>query len=461
MSFQGKAFWMAKDGNCLNDGEMGFDGSSRIVYDNSSRVEPKRAQPWFLDAPEPDMFPNKKQAVESSNRSLSGVSNANITQWENASSFQAVPNQFTDRLFGSEQGRNFNFGSRTIPSIGAGNLNLGRPNIEDQFGNDSSIALSMSHTIEDPASCLSYGGIRKVKINQVKDADSGLSASGGQTSNTRDTNTICFSQVQDTENNMPVSVGHSFNKGESGTISFNQGKDSDGGIPVSVGHTFSKGDSNTISFSGFQDESEANPSGQLISSYDLLLSQSSAQPSETLNQKEVNSNTEVTRGTPQLTTASGTASKNKTDPKPSKKPAPNNFPSNVRSLLSTGILDDVPVKYIAWSREELRGVIKGSGYLCGCQSCSYNKVLNAYEFERHAGCKTKHPNNHIYFENGKTIYAVVQELRSTPQSLLFEAIQTVTGSPVNEKSFRIWKESFQAATRELQRIYGKDDIQQL
>lgn len=67
------------------------------------------------------------------------------------------------------------------------------------------------------------------------------------------------------------------------------------------------------------------------------------------------------------------------------------------------------------------------------------QVINAYEFERHSGCKTKHPNNHIYFENGKTIYAVVQELRSTPQEILFEAIQNVTGSPINQKNFHNWK----------------------
>lgn len=67
------------------------------------------------------------------------------------------------------------------------------------------------------------------------------------------------------------------------------------------------------------------------------------------------------------------------------------------------------------------------------------KALNAYEFERHAGCKTKHPNNHIYFENGKTIYQIVQELRSTSESKLFDAIQTVTGSPINQKAFRNWK----------------------
>jgi len=66
-------------------------------------------------------------------------------------------------------------------------------------------------------------------------------------------------------------------------------------------------------------------------------------------------------------------------------------------------------------------------------------VLNAYAFERHAGCKTKHPNNHIYFENGKTIYQIVQELRNTPESILFDVIQTVFGSPINQKAFRIWK----------------------
>jgi hypothetical protein len=121
------------------------------------------------------------------------------------------------------------------------------------------------------------------------------------------------------------------------------------------------------------------------------------------------------------------------------------------------MLDGVPVKYVALSREEIRGVIKGSGYLCGCQACDFTKVLNAYAFERHAGCKTKHPNNHIYFENGKTIYQIVQELRNTPETTLFDVIQTVFGSPINQKAFRIWKESFQAATRELQRIYGKEE----
>lgn len=86
------------------------------------------------------------------------------------------------------------------------------------------------------------------------------------------------------------------------------------------------------------------------------------------------------------------------------------------------------------------------------------KTLNAYEFERHAGCKTKHPNNHIYFENGKTIYQIVQELRSTPESMLFDAIQTVTGSPINQKAFRIWKGNKNAVSCLVGRIGQNLDI---
>lgn len=67
------------------------------------------------------------------------------------------------------------------------------------------------------------------------------------------------------------------------------------------------------------------------------------------------------------------------------------------------------------------------------------KVLLPHTFERHAGCKTKQPNNYIYFENGKSANQVVEELRSTSGNQLFETIHTVTGSPINEKAFNIWK----------------------
>ncbi|KAK6933219.1 Tify domain binding domain [Dillenia turbinata] len=558
--------WMQRDAGCLTDGA--------IAYNSSSRIEPKRGHQWLMDATESEPFCNKKHAMENLNsRPISGISNMNVSPWENPSNFQSVSGQFSDRLFGSESIRTMNLVDRTMPTFGAEVLNMGRKGYDDQFRNDSSAGLSMSHSMEDPASCLNYGGIRKVKVNQVQDSDNGMSVAIEQPhSRVHDShismgsvyskceNTISLSSNYDngTENSMSVgpafnksgnsfiSMGHIFNKGDGSFISMGQnyhkedgilsmgqsfdkvdgnfitmgstyekedgnimsigaayGKGPENFIPmgptfskanesydkmndsimtmgqayskadnnmVSMGLTYDKGDSsilsmgqkhhkvesNTISFGGFQDEPDANPTDRVISCYDLLMSQHSAQASEAVGQKDLVDSNADPSSLSVLKPDNGPKNK---ELKTSKKVVPNNFPSNVKSLLSTGILDEVPVKYVSWSREKnLQGIIKGTAYLCGCKECGFSKSLNAYEFERHAGCKTKHPNNHIYFENGKTIYAVVQELKNTPQEKLFEAIQTVTGSPINQKNFRIWKASYQAATRELQRIYGKDEI---
>ncbi|KAL3579203.1 hypothetical protein D5086_020707 [Populus alba] len=380
---------MTRDVGCLTDGDIGFD--------NSSRMEPKRGHQWLMDSTGPELFSNKKQAVEpsSNNRPVMGMSHMNISPWNNTSCFQSVSGQFNDRLFGFEPLR-INSGSN-VPSASNGNMNMERKDFNDLYGSNCSMGLSMSHNVEDPPASISFGGLRK-------------------------------------------------DKGSSGILS--------------IGHNYNKGDNNSISFQSFHDEPETNMSGNVIRSYDLLVSnQNTAQTSEV----PVQNNLPQTNVDPQLNTntASKTtidsASKNK-ELKTSKKIPPNNFPSNVKSLLSTGLLDGVPVKYVSWSREKtLRGTIKGTGYLCSCKVCG-NKVLNAYEFERHANCKTKHPNNHIYFENGKTIYAVVQELKNTPQEMLFNAIETVTGSAINQKNFLSWKASYEAATRELQRIYGKEEV---
>lgn len=67
------------------------------------------------------------------------------------------------------------------------------------------------------------------------------------------------------------------------------------------------------------------------------------------------------------------------------------------------------------------------------------QVLSAYEFEQHAGFKTRHPNNHIYLENGKPIYSIIQEVKSAPLSSLDEVIRDIAGSAINEDFFQIWK----------------------
>nr|GMC91822.1 uncharacterized protein LOC109158230 [Ipomoea batatas] len=131
--------------------------------------------------------------------------------------------------------------------------------------------------------------------------------------------------------------------------------------------------------------------------------------------------------------------------KMSKKVVPDIYPTNVKKLLSTKILEGAQVKYISTSgQRQLPGIVKDSGYLCGCSFCNFSKikciqVVSAYEFELHAGGKTRHPNNHIYLENGKPIYSIIQELKTTPLNLLDQMVKDVAGSSVNEQYLQAWK----------------------
>ncbi|XP_051134665.1 uncharacterized protein LOC127253902 isoform X2 [Andrographis paniculata] len=131
----------------------------------------------------------------------------------------------------------------------------------------------------------------------------------------------------------------------------------------------------------------------------------------------------------------------KSTPKNSVRKELQSFPTNVKVLLQTGIFNEILVRYVS-SSVELPGVISEQGYICGCNSCNFSKILNAYEFERHAGCKTSHPNDRIRLENGKSMHQIVQELKSIPREMLFDAIQIVAGCPINQEAFRAWKDSF-------------------
>ncbi|KAH7519154.1 hypothetical protein FEM48_Zijuj08G0005600 [Ziziphus jujuba var. spinosa] len=133
--------------------------------------------------------------------------------------------------------------------------------------------------------------------------------------------------------------------------------------------------------------------------------------------------------------------------KMSKKVVPSSYPTNVKKLLATGILDGARVKYISATPEkQLQGIISGGGYLCGCSSCNFSNVLSAYEFEQHAGVKTRHPNNHIFLENSRPIYSIIQELKTAPLSILDEVIKDIAGASVNEEYFRIWRATLQQSS---------------
>ncbi|XP_042419992.1 uncharacterized protein LOC122008345 isoform X1 [Zingiber officinale] len=83
---------------------------------------------------------------------------------------------------------------------------------------------------------------------------------------------------------------------------------------------------------------------------------------------------------------------------------------NVRSLLSTGILDGLSVTYKK-GEARLHGIISDLGYRCGCSSCNYNNVISALEFEKHADTTSKNQNNYIFLECGITIYRLVKILK--------------------------------------------------
>ncbi|KAI3453710.1 hypothetical protein Pfo_010373 [Paulownia fortunei] len=565
MSFQNNSILLPNGSGSLANGEM--------CYDTSTRIDQKRGHQWFMDTSEQELFFNKKQAVESI-KETSGPAVMDGSLWHDGCN-SLSEGQTGDRLFGPKPVRSSSVSDKNIPPIVSASVNMEKKGFDNQFGNDSSICLTMSHAVEDPL-CLNTGH-RKVKVNEVRMSENCFPEFVGNTFCSGEKNKVMSTSFQRTDNNMfpgptyntadgntisvdpsfskidknfisvgqasskrdgnfmltnqyyngidnnVLSIGQAFNRGnynintvveqyekENGNFmsiapTYSKGHDNFFAMDpfynkgnetfMSAGSTYNKGDTSiaicgqqdatvvslgalynkenssilsmvenskkgeqtTISFGGFQDNpEERDHSGRLISSYDVLLNQSSAQFTGALGQKD---SAEQLSANVISAATSRTDCTHKNKEQKTKKGSSNNFPSNVKSLLSTGILDGVPVKYVSWSREKnLRGVVKGTGYLCSCQECKLSKAINAYEFERHAGCKTKHPNNHIYFENGKTIYAVVQELKSTPQEMLFEVIQNVTGSPVNQKNFSTWKASYQAATRELQRIYGKDEL---
>ncbi|XP_028775728.1 uncharacterized protein LOC114732597 [Neltuma alba] len=451
MSSQNKGFWMVM-------------GDKKAAFGHPSKIEPKRSRHCFVDSAEIDSLANKKQATEDANgKSSSGLSNA-FTSWQSNSSFHSVPIQFLGGSFRSET-RPVNFGEeKTFFMTDDFNART-----KMSYGEDASFDLSISHSVEDSDTCLGFGGIKKVKVNGVKDCDN------AQPSGSRNLDIQNVGNLHQACNREP----------ESKSISTGQAFDTEGGVTLmgltcdraeahirsldgpscrvavnatSISDSCNKDDTNVISFGGFLDEQDAIPANRPAREYGPLYDQSSVEVSVAADKTEMDvSNSNAIVNSPLVAKLKPESlSKKIPECRITRKETPNSFPSNVRNLISTGMLDGVPVKYTSVAREELRGVIKGFGYLCGCQSCDYTKVLNAHEFETHAGCKTKHPNKHIYFENGKTIYQIVQELKNTPESLLVDTIQTVFGSKINQKAFHSWKESFQAATRELQRIYGKE-----
>ncbi|RLN39294.1 hypothetical protein C2845_PM01G11110 [Panicum miliaceum] len=107
--------------------------------------------------------------------------------------------------------------------------------------------------------------------------------------------------------------------------------------------------------------------------------------------------------------------------------------NSVRDLLP--FLLHVPVTYRFAKKDAwLEGFVTDGGYTCACpasSSCGYRgKVLSALQFEKHAGAESKNQNGHIFLSNGKSLYALFQELRDVPAEALAEKFEAAAGVPM-------------------------------
>lgn len=357
----------------------GHNGDRETVFDNSSKIEPKRPRQLFVDAAEVDFLPNKKQAIEDANeKSSSGISNANFTPWENCPNFHQVSN--IGRLFGSET-RPVTFTENNSYVSAADDSNVRSKMIANQFGNDTSFGLSISQSIEDSEPCMNFGGIKKVRVNQVKDSDDAQAPAGHNVDTQSigdlheaynrevETRSASTGKAFDKDGNLTL-MGLPYSRGDAHVRAFGTPFGKRDNTVISLSESYNKEDTNIISFGGFPGERDIISVGRASADYEQLYNQSSVHVSTTAHEKELDSsNSDAVASDPRVTTMeSETVSKNKEDTKTAKKDGPYCFPSNVRSLISTGMLDGVPVKYVSVAREVSFGL--------SCQLFQFEVLLN-------------------------------------------------------------------------------------
>ncbi|KAF5819792.1 putative histone acetyltransferase chromatin regulator PHD family [Helianthus annuus] len=121
-----------------------------------------------------------------------------------------------------------------------------------------------------------------------------------------------------------------------------------------------------------------------------------------------------------------------------KKAVMKRFPTKLKELLETGLLEGSPVRYVRGSKVKLvekglPGVIKGSGILCFCDTCGGKEVVTPNQFELHAGSANKRPPEYIYLDNGNTLREVLNMCKSAPLDVMEEIILRAIGCSSKEK----------------------------
>ncbi|KAD5508664.1 hypothetical protein E3N88_16367 [Mikania micrantha] len=124
--------------------------------------------------------------------------------------------------------------------------------------------------------------------------------------------------------------------------------------------------------------------------------------------------------------------------KMSKKIVLKKFPTKLKELLETGLLEGSPVRYVRGSKVKhvekgLPGVVKGCGILCFCEACGGKEVVTPNQFELHAGSANKRPPEYIYLDNGNTLREVLNACKTASLEGMEETILKAIGSSYKEK----------------------------
>ncbi|CAL5352713.1 unnamed protein product [Camellia sinensis] len=121
----------------------------------------------------------------------------------------------------------------------------------------------------------------------------------------------------------------------------------------------------------------------------------------------------------------------KLEMKMSKKIELKRYPTKLKDLLETGLLEGLPVRYLRGSKARgpsdigLQGIIKDSGILCSCDMCCGTRVVTPNQFELHAGSSNKRPPEYIYLENRNTLRDVLNACKDAPLESLEVTIRNM------------------------------------
>ncbi|KAM6573738.1 hypothetical protein CsatA_017818 [Cannabis sativa] len=109
------------------------------------------------------------------------------------------------------------------------------------------------------------------------------------------------------------------------------------------------------------------------------------------------------------------------------------FPSKLKDLLDTGILEGQSVRYMRGQKVKgpqdsgLLGVIRGSGIACHCDICKGKEVVTPSVFELHAASSNKRPPEYIYLDNGNTLRDVMRACQNSSLVDLEETVKRTIG----------------------------------